>query len=196
VRELSGAKQIIKNNVWIQWEERRPAEMEVWSDASDTHAAYLVVQYQQVIAALQRETAGEHIFLEELSIALDGIARAYSLGANSVKLFIDNAPAAGSIEKKCSTNFKANTWLREAAPVQLDTQWVSTKFQLADPYTRGTSLPTIPCSTTTLPVYDIALLNSELRARGQHTFGKRRMCICDGDCVMCHEQERATYTNT
>jgi len=196
VQELVSAKQIIKDNVWIQWKERQPAEMEIWSDASDTHAAYLIVQHQQVIAALLRETTGEHIFLEELSIALDGIARAYSLGAESVKLFIDNAPAAGCIEKKCSTNFKANTWLRSAAPVQLDTQWVSTKYQLADPYTRGTSLPTIPCSTTTLPVYDTAITNSELCARGHHTFGKRRMCICDGECSVCHEQGNAPYTNT
>ena len=180
----------IAKNEPIQWKEGGIPDMEIWSDASDTHAAYLIIQYQRVIASLVRETRGEHIFLEELSIALDAVAKAYELGATRARLFCDNAPAAGCIEKNVSTNFVANTRLRARVPLPVDVTWVSTKFELADPYTRGATLPEVSCLTQHLKLYDAAMTNPQLRELGLHTFQQKRpMCICEGTeiCQRCQQ---------
>ena len=141
VEELRKLMALMGENPWIQWSAPSAHDVEIWSDASDTHAAYLIVQQQKVIAALVRETRGEHIFLEELSIALDAIEEASRIGARKAKLFIDNAPAGGAIDKNVSTNFTANVRLAKRSTLPVDTRWVSTKQQLADPYTRGRPVP-------------------------------------------------------
>ena len=192
----------VGKNEWIQWYEASAPDMDIWTDASDTHAAYLIIQNYEIIDALVRETKGEHIFLEELSIALDAVARAYELGATRARLFCDNAAAGGCIEKKVSTNFVANTRLRVMKPLPVDVHWVSTKYELADPYTRGVPLPEVPCATQDLPLYDAALKNFELRALGTHTFRQQRlMCVCEGldICPRCHpngDELRAQGTHT
>ena len=170
MKELHAVVGHIEENAWIQWRERGPQDMDIWADASDTHAAYLILKDQEVIAALVRETRGEHIFLEELSIALDAVAEAHRLGAERVRLFDDNAAAAGCIEKNVSTNFVANTRLRARAPVQVDVTWVSTKTMLADPYTRGVRPPALHSATWDLVLYNAAAENPELRKKGHHTF--------------------------
>ena len=192
----------VGRNDWIQWHETSAPDMDIWTDASDTHAAYLIVQNYEVIDALVRATKGEHIFLEELSIALDAVARAYELGATKARLFCDNAPAGGCIEKKVSTNFVANTRLRVMKPLPVDVHWVSTKYELADPYTRGVPLPEVPCATQGLSLYDAAVKNFELRTLGTHTFRQQRlMCVCEGldICPRCHpngDELRAQGTHT
>ena len=192
----------VGKNEWIQWYEASAPDMDIWTDASDTHAAYLIIQNYEIIDALVRETKGEHIFLEELSIALDAVARAYELGATRARLFCDNAAAGGCIEKKVSTNFVANTRLRVMKPLPVDVHLVSTKYELADPYTRGVPLPEVPCATQDLPLYDAALKNFELRALGTHTFRQQRlMCVCEGldICPRCHpngDELRAQGTHT
>ena len=208
--EITNAAQIemtdvvlhVGRNEWIQWHEKGAPDMDIWTDASDTHAAYLIIQNHEVIDALVRATRGEHIFLEELSIALDAVARAYELGATRARLFCDNAPAGGCIEKKVSTNFVANTRLRGMKPLPVDVHWVSTKYELADPYTRGVPLPEVPCATQDLPLYDAAMEKLELRTLGTHTFRQQRlMCVCEGSdiCPRCHPTEyelRAQGTHT
>ena len=182
----------IAKNEPIQWKEGGIPDMEIWSDASDTHAAYLIIQYQRIIASLVRETRGEHIFLEELSIALDAVAKAYELGATRARLFCDNAPAAACIEKNVSTNFVANTRLRARAPLPVDVTWVSTKYELADPYTRGVTLPEVSCPAQHLHLYDAAITNPQLRELGLHTFQQKRlMCICEGTdiCQRCQQTQ-------
>ena len=182
----------IEKNEPIKWRENGIPDMEIWSDASDTHAAYLIIQYQRVIASLVRETRGEHIFLEELSIALDAVAKAYELGATRARLFCDNAPAAACIEKNVSTNFVANTRLRARAPLPVDVTWVSTKYELADPYTRGVTLPEVSCPAQHLHLYDAAITNPQLRELGLHTFQQKRlMCICEGTdiCQRCQQTQ-------
>ena len=108
IGELKNTIELMTANEWIMWREPRNPDFDIWSDASDTHAAYLICRDEKVIAALVRETQGHHIFLEELSIALDAVAAAYKLGATRVRLFCDNAAAAGCIEKNVSTNFTTN----------------------------------------------------------------------------------------
>ena len=193
----------IEKNEPIQWREGGIPDMEIWSDASDTHAAYLIIQYQEVIASLVRETRGEHIFLEELSIALDAVAKAYELGATRARLFCDNAPAGACIEKNVSTNFVANTRLRARAPLPVDVTWVSTKYELADPYTRGIALPEVSCPAKDLKLYDAAMTNPQLRELGKHTFEQTRpMCVCEGteSCQRCRPMQEkelraeGTYT--
>ena len=174
IGELKNTIELMTANEWIMWREPRNPDVDIWSDASDTHAAYLICRNEKVIAALVRETQGHHIFLEELSIALDAVAAAYKLGATRVRLFCDNAAAAGCIEKNVSTNFTANTWLSQRAPVDVDVTWVSTLCELADPYTRGVLLPVVPSATCDLPVYETACQNSVLRAQGNHTFKQLR----------------------
>ena len=186
--ELDLVMKHIEENAWVQWKERKPHDMDIWADASSTHSAYLIVKNYEVIAALVRETRGKHIFLEELSIALDAVAEAYRLGAERVRLFEDNAPAAGCIEKNVSTNFEANTFLRAKKPIQVDVTWVSTKYMLADPYTRGVTLPAVHSAAQDLHLYNAASENSELRAQGHHTFKQRTlMCVCEveGQCLLC-----------
>ena len=188
MEELRSVVRHIGENTWIQWKDHGPQDMDIWADASDTHAAYLILKNHEVIAALVRETRGEHIFLEELSIALDAVAEAHRLGAERVRLFEDNAAAAGSIEKNVSTNFVANTRLRARAPVQVEVTWVSTKVMLADPYTRGAALPALRSATWDLVNYNTAAGNQELRALAHHTFmQKRPMCVCEGEntCQKC-----------
>ena len=187
-KEMIDVVHHVERNEWIQWQEANEPDMEIWSDASDTHAAYLIVKNHEVIASLVRETKGEHIFLEELSIALDAVAKAYELGSTRARLFCDNAPAAACIEKKVSTNFVANTRLRAMKPLPVDVTWVSTKFELADPYTRGATLPEVPCATNDLLLYDAAMKNPQLRELGLHTFQQKQpMCICEGKdiCQRC-----------
>jgi len=192
LKELRSVVTHIGENAWIQWKDQKPQDMDIWADASDTHAAYLIIKNHEVIAALVRETRGEHIFLEELSIALDAVAEAHRLGAERVRLFEDNAAAAGSIEKNVSTNFVANTRLRARAPVQVDVTWVSTTVMLADPYTRGVPLPALRSATHDLVVYNAAVKNQELRAQAHHTFTQKRlMCVCEGvnTCPKCEFTE-------
>ena len=52
-------------------------------------------------------------------------------------------------------------------PLPVDVHWVSTKYELADPYTRGVPLPEVPCATQGLSLYDAAVKNFELRTLGQ-----------------------------
>lgn len=177
--ELRKTVAMMGENPWIQWSEPCAHDVEIWSDASDTHAAYLIVQDQKVIAALVRETRGEHIFLEELSIALEAIEEASRLGARKARLFIDNAPAGGAIEKNVSTNFTANVRLAKRSTLPVDTRWVSTKHQLADPYTRGEALPPIGCETDRLALYEQASKSGELRAMATHTFPTMKLMFLD-----------------
>ena len=81
--------------------------------------------------------------------------------------------------------------------------WVSTKYELADPYTRGIALPEVSCPAKDLKLYDAAMTNPQLRELGKHTFEQTRpMCVCEGteSCQRCRPMQEkelraeGTYT--
>jgi len=110
---------------------------EVWSDASDTHWAFLLFEHDILVEAHQGQTKeGLHIFYSELSTALGGLSAAARRGHEVVKSVIDNAAAAGCIAKRASSNFTANRWLARSLITETRVQWISTKQMFADMYTR------------------------------------------------------------
>jgi hypothetical protein len=114
-------------------------------DSSDDYVAYIIYNIEEVIYAHQRKTRHSHIFLNELEVAVDGVLKARQLGHNSVHLRGDNMAALIAITRKLSSNFTANKILnRIPCSLGIATEYVNTKENLADPYTRGLTLPQVP----------------------------------------------------
>jgi len=115
------------------------------SDASDTHAAYLIAR----TALGPTASSSSSTTLQQQAVLRRNALQIIKLTRGSAKPRQYNWTRSGS---QLSFNSLTRT------PVVLPSQ----------------PSPAVP---SPLSVYDIAFLNSELRARGQHTFGNRRMCI-------------------
>jgi hypothetical protein len=125
--------------------ESHSPEITVEGDASDTTAAYLMYNAETVVAALQESTPEQHIFLSELDIAVKGCIAAYEKGVRGVEYRGDNMAALVAIQKRLSSNFAANRMLsRLPTDLTVKTTYVPTAENLADPFTRGVKLPTLP----------------------------------------------------
>jgi len=137
-KEIERETMVLQENAEIFPQSKGDATAEVWSDASDTHWAFLVFEHGRLVVAKQGETKEHnHIFYSELSAAIGGIMAAYRRGHQTVRVCVDNAPACHALQRKVSTNFRANRWLAGIQHLKLDMVWVPSAKQLADPYTRG-----------------------------------------------------------
>ena len=101
-----------------------------------------------------------HIFYSELSAALGGVSEASRMGHVSATSFIDNAAAAGAMQRCASSNFRANKWLQQRMIEDVRVQWVSTTKMLADPYTR---VPTGHLGPVPLPPLGITIQEAAAR---------------------------------
>lgn len=135
-REVRSWTDRYARNEWVSPTAAALADSVVWSDASDTLGAFLLVQGEKVLCSsvvkLERAT---HIFLKELAMAVAGIVEASGRGLVPL-VKIDNMPARLALERKLSTCRLANHLIRQVAHLPFSTQWVSTDEELADPYTR------------------------------------------------------------
>jgi hypothetical protein len=126
-------------------------EITVEGDASDTTAAYIMYNDNTVVAALQESTPEQHIFLSELEIAVKGCLAAHKRGARGVEYRGDNMAALVAIQKRLSSNFTANHMLaRLPADLTIKTTYVPTADNLADPFTRGVKIPTLPAPVASI----------------------------------------------
>ena len=101
-----------------------------------------------------------HIFYSELSVALGGVSEASRMGHVSATSYIDNAAAAGAMQRCASSNFRANKWLQNRMIEDVRVQWVSTTKMLADPYTR---VPTGHSGPVPLPPLGITIQEAAAR---------------------------------
>ena len=118
----------------------------MWSDASDSHWAFITLCNDVVMEAKRGDTkAGLHIFYSELSAALGGLMaiRRHTENARPT-LFIDNAPAALALQRGVSSNFTANRWMAHFKEIDFEVTWVPSAAQLADPYTRPIAGKLVP----------------------------------------------------
>ena len=132
--EIKLSLEILRENAWRAPCNTPEPTVDVWSDASDKHWAFLLFAKDILVAARQGETAGDHIFYSELSVALGGLSAAHRLGHSSARSHIDNAAAAGALQRGASSNFRANRWLSGKLIEKPEVHWVSTREMLADPY--------------------------------------------------------------
>jgi hypothetical protein len=134
---------------WTHWIPRIPPTHEVWADASDTQAAFIVIDLLRDLVIgghcwdVNKDT---HIFLKEVEASTSGIRWCSRHEIKSCSLCGDNTAAVYCIAKGHSTVERANDMI--AAVYDTGTQylstWVSTHKQLADMFTRGIKPPTFP----------------------------------------------------
>lgn len=176
--EILEALELIRLNEWKKPKTALEPECEIWSDASDTHWAFLVFAKDILVGAKSGLTKEElHIFYSELSCALGGISGAARLGFKSARSNIDNAAAGGALQKGASTNFVANRWLSRRMLKDLEVKWVSTRDMLADPFTRPYPFtnkvpPLPPLGTKISEVRAFLGRTNALRERESHTAPK------------------------
>ena len=126
-------------NLWVAGHKTAPAAtVEVWTDASDTHAAYVAFKKSKVVARshwlMKKEV---HIFLKELETAVCAIE---AVPKEVPSLHVDNMPVVLALKKKLSTNFEANRMMSRIADREFHVQWVSTSENVVDPFTRGVAI--------------------------------------------------------
>ena len=111
-------------------------EVDIWTDSSLSHCAYLIFRNQQLIASGQSPVPDQHIFYSELGVAIEAIKRAHAMGFKAGNMFIDNAATAICIERRASSNFAANRSLAKLPVFETHVTWVPSAEELADDYTR------------------------------------------------------------
>lgn len=120
-------------------------EATVWTDASSKYYAWLAEMQGIVLASNQGETPEQqHIFYSELHSAIEGIiatdlALRMEKKGGGIRVQIDNAPAASCLQKRVSTNYVANQWLRRLPDRPIVVNWIPTetmKTHGVDRYTR------------------------------------------------------------
>lgn len=146
--ELVCETEILVANNWIPKTQATADEgIEIWSDASDTHWAYIIYKQGEIVSAKRGPTKdGYHIYYAELSAAIAAIMDAKRHGHKRIRLYIDNAAAALAIQRGVSSNFSANRWLSHIQDMSVEVVWVPTTEQRADYLTRAVngSLPDLP----------------------------------------------------
>ena len=138
-RELTGSIDSLRENVWIPKSEASDETAEVWSDASSTHWSFLAYHHGSLVQGAQGPVKKDmHIFLCELSAAMGGIMALYRKGIKKgVVVNIDNTAAAICLQRGISTNRTANEWMSKLPEdAEFRVNWVSTKKQLSDNFTR------------------------------------------------------------
>jgi len=135
--ELKGYESTVEANPWNTARSNKTPEVDVWSDASLSRSAYIVASGLEVLGADSWDSERHHIFLLELTAAMRGLLNAYDMGHKSIRLYVDNAPAAAALARRVSTNRMANIILSHLPPdVELEVKWVPTSEQCADYLTR------------------------------------------------------------
>ena len=158
--EMDELRSLIAENAFCSPQVRSPVEITVEGDASDDLAAYIIYRESQVLTGLIRPTHAEHIFLSELDIAIEGCLKAYDMGYRGVEYRGDNMPSLVAIKKRLSSNFTANRRLsRLPADLTIATTYVPSAENLADPFTRGAYLPTLPST-----MQEVKLIHERFRA--------------------------------
>jgi len=137
IEELQSEIRLLTSNPWIPLPISEEPTAEVWSDASDEHWAFLLFERDSLVEGKSGRTKEDmHIYYAELSAALGGIMAAKRRGHKSIRVYVDNAPAAHALRRGVSSNFRACKWLSHVQDLTLEVIWVSTRQQIADPYTR------------------------------------------------------------
>jgi len=165
--EIMAELDLLEANAWAFKEDTNLPEVDVWTDASLTYAAYVICQRNRVIAAYRESVPPQHIFYSELGIAVKALQRAHSMGYKSVNLFIDNAPSGICVERGASSNFAANRTLSTLPPMETHVHWVPTYTELADQFTRRREDQTLQ---------PLPLLGSPTRELIQHLRADPRVC--------------------
>jgi hypothetical protein len=154
VRELTEALADVAHNRWVT----RPTvsggrKATVWADSSGHTGAFVVVadEIALVINKLDVTKFGEgdrdNIFVKELVTAAAGIICARTLGFNDIEVMEDNSAAYHALRKRHSSVFFANEILSavfDDPSVRVTQKWVPSELQLADPFTRGVTVPSGP----------------------------------------------------
>eukprot|EP00759_Apiculatamorpha_spiralis_P016340 PhF_6_TR22574/c2_g3_i1/m.32151 len=144
-QEVQTALTQLRKNHWKNPRRVGENKVDVWSDASDTHWAFVVVADGVVIEAKRGQTKkDQHIFYSELSAALGGLVAAHRKGYDETQCFVDNAPAAIALERGVSSNFTANKWLAAVTDINRKVTWVKSADQRADIYTRAKNGRMVP----------------------------------------------------
>lgn len=137
VKEARSEIKLLSENPWVFRQVKSDPTAEVWSDASDKYWAFLLFERDSLVYGRQGNTKEElHIYYSELSAALGAIMAAKRRGHKSIRVYVDNAPAAHALRRGVSSNFRACKWLAYVQDLELEVIWVSTRQQLADKYTR------------------------------------------------------------
>lgn len=137
-------------NKWLSpAPERKDPTTFLFSDASDTHGAWVRITQDMIQEVNSWERDDDcHIFLAELDAFLRGIT-APNIDMATTLGCIDNTAAQAAIAKGHSSSYPANCMLRTALGHKRPwTLWVSTLRQIADRFTRGSLPPTTPLEPT------------------------------------------------
>ena len=169
---------VLEGNAYGYLKAQTESEVDIWTDASLTHAAYLIFRNQVLIASGQIELPPQHIFYSELHIAIEAVKKAQSMGFKSGTMFIDNAPTAICMERRASSNFTANRALAKLPDFDTKVQWVPSAVEMADTFTRPPfGLPHLPPVRVPPNGTHASILTAlipgaspQVRAMGHHTF--------------------------
>ncbi|KAJ9436548.1 hypothetical protein DIPPA_34394 [Diplonema papillatum] len=152
-RELGALRKIVRENPWVVGGVPEDTGSVLWTDASSRAWAALLEAEGRFVDGRQGVFAGPdadaHINLKEMLAFAEGVVRlCWAPGAQRCR--IDNAAVVGAVAKGSSSSYAANRVLSRSLRVAgrrgivLRPDWVPSGGQLADPYTRGTSLPRFP----------------------------------------------------
>lgn len=142
--ELRSWRQQVTLNEWRSYDDVYPvteAQAHIYSDASDTHCAYLIFSLagQAVAQRAWVADATMHIFYKEAEALLSAIHDASERGFRQATAFVDNMPLVLVMKKRLAKDRGLNQQLA-ALPFFPHVHWVPTSLQLADPFTRGHQL--------------------------------------------------------
>lgn len=164
----------LEANAWRFLDAKVASEVDIWTDASLTYAAYVICCRNRVVASYREEVPPQHIFYSELGIAIRALQHAHALGYNSVNIFIDNAPAGICVERGASSNFAANRALATLPPLATKVHWVPTDTEVADQFTRrrpdGTLQPLPIPGSLSRELTKYLRADPRVCALGTHTF--------------------------
>jgi hypothetical protein len=138
----------VAQNAWHFAPEARPEQPSdyIFSDASGHSSAWVRIAHDTIVDGDQWSTDDDrHIFLKELEALLEAATTCKQ--KLSTTLFVtDNAPSNFALRKKHSSSYKANVMMRTALgrSSPLWSMWTSTYKMIADEFTRGSKLPTLP----------------------------------------------------
>ncbi|KAJ9434829.1 hypothetical protein DIPPA_13320, partial [Diplonema papillatum] len=148
-REIGALRKVVVENAWVGGDAAENGEV-LWTDASSREWAALVEAGGEFVDGAQGvfdgPFAGVHINVKEMWALAEGVVRlCWTPGRQQCR--VDNATVVGAVCKGSSSSYAANRILSRAIRVAerrrivLCPGWVPSGGQLADPYTRGTSLP-------------------------------------------------------
>mmetsp|Transcript_38200 Transcript_38200/g.118030 ORF Transcript_38200/g.118030 Transcript_38200/m.118030 type:complete len:894 (-) Transcript_38200:517-3198(-) len=137
----------VAKNPWREPVERpsiSDAEDILFSDASSTGGAWIRLFKDQIVDGDQwLHEEDLHIYLREVE-AMCAAAKNSHPNARTLQV-VDNTAAVGTANRGHSSSYLANVIMRETyGPRKPWVIWAPTDRQLADPFTRGEPIPTLP----------------------------------------------------